>query len=121
MEIAAVAKEAKSAIAETRDPLNSALKELEATAAAARVTLEDPAFRDLPAELQQSLAELQKSIASVGPNGAVQGDLLRTLDELRATLRSLTAVSTTINEKPNSLLFGRESSGNPGPKAPRDR
>jgi hypothetical protein len=28
-------------------------------------------------------------------------------------------VTTTIDEKPNSILFGRESSGNPTPKAPR--
>jgi paraquat-inducible protein B len=49
----------------------------------------------------------------------MQGDLLRTLDELRASLRSIKAVTTSIDEKPNSLLFGRDSSGNPKPKAPR--
>lgn len=102
-------------IAESR----ATIKEIEAMAAAARKTLEDPAFRELPTDLRKTLAELQKSVASVGPDGAVQGDLLRTLDELRASLRALKAVSTTIEEKPNSLLFGRESSGNPSPKAPR--
>ncbi len=113
--IAAAAEEAKTTIAESR----ATLKEIEATAAAARRTLEDPEFRGLPADLRKSLDELQKSVASVGPDGAVQGDLLRTLDELRASLRSLKAMTTTIDEKPNSLLFGRESSGNPKPKAPR--
>jgi paraquat-inducible protein B len=114
-DIAAAAVEAKVTIADSR----ATLKEIEATAAAARKTLEDPDFRGLPADLRKSLDELQKSVASVGPDGAVQGDLLRTLDELRASLRSLKAVTTTIDEKPNSLLFGRESSGNPKPKAPR--
>ncbi len=114
-DFSAAAAEAKITIAESR----ATLKEVEATAAAARRTLEDPEFRGLPADLRASLAELQKSISSVGPDGAVQGDLLRTLDELRATLRSLNAVSTTIDEKPNSLLFGRDSSGNPVPRAPR--
>jgi paraquat-inducible protein B len=114
-DIAAAAAEAKVTIAEAR----TTLKEIEATAAAARKTLDDPEFRGLPADLRKSLDGLQKSVASVGPDGAVQGDLLRTLDELRATLRSLQAVSTTIDEKPNSLLFGRESSGNPKPMAPR--
>jgi paraquat-inducible protein B len=65
------------------------------------------------------MAELRKAIASLGPEGAVQGDLLRALDELRDSLRSIKAVTTTIDEKPNSLLFGRDSSGNPTPKAPR--
>jgi paraquat-inducible protein B len=114
-DLAAAAAEAKTTIAESR----STLREIEATAAAARKTLEDPEFRELPADLRKSIAALEKSIASVGPDGAVQGDLLRTLDELRASLRSLKSVATTIDEKPNSLLFGRDSSGNPTPKAPR--
>lgn len=114
-EITAAAAEAKTTLAESR----ATFMEIEATAAAARQTLEDPKFRSLPADLSESLDALQKSINSMGPDGAVQGDLLRTLDELRATLRSLQATSTTINDKPNSLLFGRDSSGNPQPKAPR--
>ena len=107
-EITAAAAEAKTTIAEAR----ATLDEIQGAAAAARATFEDPGMRELP-------AELRKSVASLGPEGSVQGDLLRTLDELRATLRALKAVSTTIDEKPNSLLFGRESSGNPLPKAPR--
>jgi hypothetical protein len=31
----------------------------------------------------------------------------------------LKALTTGIDEKPNSILFGRESSGNPIPKAPK--
>jgi paraquat-inducible protein B len=114
-DIAAAAEEGKVTITEAR----VTLKEIEATAAAARKTLEDPAFRGLPADIRKSLDELQKSISSVGPDGAVQGDLLRTLDELRAALRSIKNTSDTIDENPNSLLFGRDSSGNPKPKAPR--
>ena len=113
--ITAAATEAKTTIAGAR----TTLQEIEATAAAARKTLEDPAFRKLPTDLRKTLDELQKSLASIGPEGAVQGDLQRTLDELRASLRSIKAMTTTIDEKPNSLLFGRESSGNPTPKAPR--
>lgn len=118
-DIAAAAKEAKTTIADAREPMNKALKEVEATAAAARKTLEDPAFRDLPGDLKKSIAALEKSIASVGPDSAIQGDLLRSLDELRATLRSLKNTSDTIGDKPNSLLFDKNSSGNPTPKAPR--
>ena len=114
-DIAAAAQEAKTTIADAR----AALKEIEETAAAARETLEDPEFRGLPADLRKSIAALEKSVGSLGPEGALQGDLLRSLDELRAALRSMKAVTTTIDEKPNSLLFGKESSGNPTPKAPR--
>ena len=91
---------------------------IEATAAAARKTLDDPQFRKLPGDLRVTLGQLEKSVSSVGPDGAIQGDLLRTLEELRAALRALKSVSTTVDDKPNSLLFRRDSSGNPIPKAP---
>lgn len=101
----------------------TSLEEVNATAAAARKILEDPALRKLPAELDKTLVKLQetvaKTVASIGPDGALQGDLLRTLDELRGSLRSLKSLTTTIDEKPSSLFFGRDSSGNATPRAPR--
>ncbi|MFM2198084.1 MAG: interrane transport protein PqiB [Verrucomicrobiota bacterium] len=105
--------EITTTVTEARD----AIKEIEKVAAAAKVTLEDDDFRELPADLRRTLAELEKSLSSVGPDGNVQGDLLRTLDELRGAIRSIEAMSDTIQEKPNSLLFGKEDSGNPKPKA----
>jgi len=105
--------EITATVAEARD----AIEEIEKLAAAAKVTLEDDDFRQLPADLRRTLGELEKSLASVGPDGNVQGDLLRTLDELRGAIRSIEAMSDTIKEKPNSLLFGKEDSGNPKPKA----
>ena len=41
------------------------------------------------------------------------------VDELRSALRSFDSLSRSLDEKPNSLLFGRDSSGNPTPKARR--
>ena len=111
------ADEAAVTIAEAR----GALKEIEDTAASARRTLDSAEFARLPDDLRATLASVEKSVASVGPDGAVQGDLLRTLDELRAALRSMKTLTNAIDEKPNSLLFGRDSSGNPIPRAPRGR
>lgn len=113
--IASAASEAETTMTASRETL----AELKGAVAAMRVTLEDPALRELPADLRKSLAALEKTVDSIGPSGAVQGDLLRSLDELRAALRSMKQLSNTIDEKPNSLLFGRESSGNPVPRAPR--
>lgn len=113
-QIKAAAKEAETLLAESR----TAIDDIKATVAAARKTMEDPEFKNLPADLRKAVASLDKSLESVGPEGAIQGDLLRTLDELRASLRAIKGVSDTVNEHPNSLLFGRDSSGNPVPKAP---
>jgi paraquat-inducible protein B len=116
-QLSAAAEEAKITITEAR----TTMKEFEATAAAARKVLEDPDFRELPANLRKSVAELEKTLASVGPNSPIQGDLQRTLDEFRAALRAIKSVSTTVDDDPKSLIFGKDSTGNPTPKAPRGR
>lgn len=111
------ADETATTVAEARE----VLREVEATSAALRATLENPSFQELPDDLSATMDKLQTSIASLGPEGAVQGDLLRTLDEMRAALRSMSQLTNSLEEKPNSLIFGRESSGNPIPRAPRRR
>ncbi|MEI7910193.1 MAG: MlaD family protein [Verrucomicrobiota bacterium] len=113
--IAKAAEESATTIAAARTTLD----EINSTATAARKMLDDPQFLGLPADLRGTLTNLQKTIASIGPDGSMQGDLLRTLDELRASLRSIKSLSNTIDDKPNSLLIGRDSSGNPVPRAPR--
>lgn len=112
-EITAAAKETATTVADAR----KALEEIEKVAAAAKLMLEDEDFKNLPVDLRRTLAELEKSLSSVGPDGNVQGDLLRTLDELRGALRSIDGLADSIKEKPNSLLFGKEDSGNPKPRA----
>lgn len=115
--IGTAADDASTTMADSRQTL----KEIEQTAAALRKTLDSPEFTQIPADLRVTLAALEKSVNSVGPDGAIQGDLLRTLDELRASLRTMKSLMTTIDDKPNSLLFGRDSSGNPIPQAPKGK
>ncbi len=112
-QITNAARETATTISEAK----VALKQIEEAAAAARETMDNPEFKKLPEDLRNSLANLDKSVSSIGPNGAIQGDLLRTLDELRSAMRAMEALSDTIKEKPNSLLFGKEESKNPRPKA----
>lgn len=112
-QITNAARETATTISEAK----LALKQIEKAAAAARETMANPEFKKLPADLRKSLATLDKSVSSIGPDGAIQGDLLRTLDELRSAMRSMEALSDTIKDRPNSLLFGNEESKNPRPKA----
>jgi paraquat-inducible protein B len=103
-----------------------ALQEIKATATSTRKLLDSEEVAKLPADLRASLAKIDKlatsldqAVASYGPQGPVQGDMLRTLDEVRASLRSLKSLTNAIDEEPNSLLFGRAGSGNSTPKAPK--
>jgi paraquat-inducible protein B len=106
-------------IAVTVKDVRGTLDEAEAMLAEARKLLASENTQGITAELEATLKEVRGSVASLGPDGAVQGDLSRTLDELRSALRSFKVLSDSIEEKPNSLLFGREGSGDPKPKARR--
>lgn len=99
--------------------LRGTLDEAEGMLAEAKKLLARDETQNLTAELEATLKQVRGSVESLGPNGAMQGDLARTLDELRAALRSFKVLSDTIEEKPNSLLFGREGSGDPTPRAKR--
>ncbi len=110
----------------TADQATATMVEFKDAAASIKKFTDSEAFAKLPGDLHASLAKidklassLDKSVTSYGPDGPVQGDMLRTLDEFRGWLRSVKSLTTTINEKPNSLLFDSDSSGNSIPKAPR--
>lgn len=109
------ADETATTLAESR----TTMEELNATLAEVRGFMADESTQEIPQSLNNTLAELQKSVESLGPGGPVQGDLRRTLDELRSALRAFESLSNTIDEEPNSLLFGRDSSGDPIPRARR--
>lgn len=104
-------------VAITVKEVRGAIDEAEAALAEAKKLLARDETQNLTAELEATLKEVRGSVESLGPKGAVQGDLSRTLDELRAALRAFKTLSDSIEEKPNSLLFGRESSGKSEPKA----
>lgn len=102
------ADEITKTVAEARNTLDAAHKLL-----AAEKT------QGLTAEMDATLKQLRSSVKSLGPEGSVQGDLQRTLDELRAALRAFKTLSDGVAEKPNSLIFGRKDTGNPVPRAKR--
>jgi paraquat-inducible protein B len=104
-------------IAVTVKDVRGTLDEAESMLAEAKKLLASEKTQNITAELDATLKQVRSSVESLGPNGAVQGDLSRTLDELRSALRSFKVLSDSIEEKPNSLLFGREGSGDPKPRA----
>lgn len=101
----------------TAEESRAVLDELALAAKAARETMENPEFKQLPADFKKTIVELERSIVSLGPDGAVQGDLLRALDEFRSAMRSMESLTDTIKEKPNSIFFGKDGSRDPRPKA----
>lgn len=71
----------------------------------------------IPSDLRKTLASINSALIPLGENGVVYGDLRRTLDELRASARSIDRMTTEIADKPNSILFGKETSSKRIPRA----
>jgi len=104
---------------QTADALTATVTEARAALDAAHKLLASEKTQNLTAEMDATLKQLRDSIKSLGPAGSMQGDLQRTLDELRAALRSFKTLSDGVAEKPNSLIFGRKEAGDPVPRAKR--
>lgn len=103
----------------TADEVTKTVAEARGALDAAHKLLASEKTQNLTAQMDATLKQLQSSIKSLGPEGSMQGDLQRTLDELRAALRAFKTLSDGVAEKPNSLIFGRKDTGNPIPRAKR--
>ena len=105
----ALAKIGDAAVAgkEALENSEKVLKEAGGAIAAIRAVVEDDEFSRLPEEIRLTLTELRGTLEGLGPDSRGYGDMRRTLDELRSAARSIERVATTIEERPNSLLFGK--------------
>lgn len=103
----------------TADEITKTVAEARGALDAAHKLLANDKTQNLTTEIDATLKQLQTSVKSLGPEGSMQGDLQRTLDELRAALRAIKTLSDGVAEKPNSLIFGRKDTGNPVPRAKR--
>ncbi len=65
------------------------------------------------ATIRTTVAGLDKTVSGYGENGPLYQKLNETLQQLDDTLRSIRELSSTIERKPNSLIFGK-----PGKVAP---
>ncbi|MEO5753809.1 MAG: MlaD family protein [Chthoniobacterales bacterium] len=65
------------------------------------------------AAMKATLDDLNKTVAGYGENGPLYQNINETLRQIDETLRSIRSLSSTIERKPNSLIFGK-----PGKVAP---
>ncbi|MDP2567398.1 intermembrane transport protein PqiB [Photobacterium damselae subsp. piscicida] len=109
-------------VEKTVNSLNSTLAATEKTLQSAeRVTadldrlLKQKDTQQLPADIRQSLKEIQHTLNSYGPNGAPYQNLEGALNQFLDVMQELQPVLKQINKKPNSLIFGGDKTANPIP------
>lgn len=95
------------------------LKEMTATMSSVKELLSSDETKEIPADLRKTLASINASLEPLSNDGAIYGDLKRTMDELRGAVRSIERMSNEISDKPNSLLFGKDPSSKKIPRARR--
>jgi paraquat-inducible protein B len=109
----AMAANANSAMA----TLDGTLSSLTATMNSLQVLLDTEGTKALPGELNETLAELRKTLSAISPDTALGQSLSDSVFELNRTLRNLEELTRTLSEKPNSLVFPTESTADPIPEA----
>ncbi|MCG3845364.1 intermembrane transport protein PqiB [Photobacterium damselae] len=109
-------------VEKTVNSLNSTLAATEKTLQSAeRVTadldrlLTQKDTQQLPADIRQSLKEIQHTLNSYGPNGAPYQNLEGALNQFQDVMQELQPVLKQINKKPNSLIFGGDKTADPIP------
>jgi paraquat-inducible protein B len=69
----------------------------------------------LPKAMQDTLSQLQHTLAGFNPDSTVYNHLEDTLKQLEKTLSDLDPVLRQLQEKPNSIVFGKDQIADPMP------
>lgn len=81
--------------------------------------LDNKDLNQIASDMRATLGDVRGAIKPISPGGNMHGDLLRTMEELRSTIRTIEKTVKTIGDKPNSIIFGKDKSSNKAPKAKR--
>jgi paraquat-inducible protein B len=98
-------------------PLDDTVAEFQAILANLNEITAGEGMQSLPASMDATLRELQKTVASFSSDSELQSRLLPTITELDQTLSSLRQVLDTLKEQPNALIFNRAPVDDPRPPA----
>jgi paraquat-inducible protein B len=98
-------------------PLDETVSELNGTVASINTMFATDAMQAMPSRMEETLQEIQTTLASFSEDSELQARLLPAVTELQRTLTSLRQVLDTIDEQPNSLIFNREHREDPRPPA----
>ncbi|NIG32261.1 paraquat-inducible protein B, partial [Enterobacter sp. Ap-916] len=76
----------------------------------------NPAMKTLPADMQQTLRELNRSMKGLQPGSPAYNKLVGDMQRLDQVLRELQPVLKTLNSKSNALVFEAKPGQDPQPK-----
>lgn len=105
-------QQATSTLAESQNTL----KHLQATLDNLNKITGSQSMQELPADMQKTLRELNRSMQGFQPGSAAYNKLVADMQRLDQVLRELQPVLKTLNNKSNALVFEAKDNKDPQPK-----
>lgn len=96
--------------------LDDTLKSIGAVSANLNKLTTKESTQRLPAELNQSLQQLQATLQSYDHQSQTQQELRQSMQNLNQLMRELQPLVQSLNEQPSSLIFDRKRPQDPQPK-----
>lgn len=91
--------------------------QLTTTVAGLNQVMQDPAFKQLPKDVQQSMRSVRSTVEGFSQQSPTYRELNGTITQMNQLLRNLQPAARSISDKPNSLIFNRGAVNDPQPKA----
>ncbi|WP_445398471.1 intermembrane transport protein PqiB [Zobellella sp. An-6] len=95
------------------------MEKVNGIAASVDALLADPATGQLPENANATLRQLRDTLQGFAPDSQGYDELTQTLSRLEKLMRELQPVVRTLNDQPNALIFDKELTEDPQPRAPR--
>lgn len=92
------------------------MKHLQATLDNMNKITSSQSMQDLPADMQNTLRELNRSMQGFQPGSAAYNKMVADMQRLDQVLRELQPVLKTLNDKSNALVFEAKDKKDPEPK-----
>ncbi len=115
LKLEAAVDNAADALAE----IKTAAIDLKSAAASLDKLLSSKDTQAIPADLKKSLTSLQKTVEGFNENSTIYRELVSTISDLSNAMRSIDSLSSTIERKPSSLIWGNPSGTVAPPKGKR--
>lgn len=87
---------------------NQTLGSIDQLANSTNGLLNSDEIKALPAQLKALMATANKSLAQLSPESELASELNATLSKLKSTLNSVQRAADTLEQKPNSVIFGSD-------------
>ncbi|MEX1200923.1 MAG: intermembrane transport protein PqiB [Methylophaga sp.] len=93
------------------------LREIRDLTSSVNQLVNDPQTQSVPANINQTLAELREAVKGLSPDSPAYRELNRTLQSLDKLMRDLQPFAKTLSEQPNALIFNPPAVSDPVPPA----